>query len=145
MADLKKQFIRASYLFQGLVNLAFALFFFHVDTSPGGSGGGITGLEIIIKLFLVFISCLSFITVLVLIFMGEASAKYWAVMTSSFYILFYETVTIFAVAGVALGSLSLYATVLLTGVAVLFLNATSLYFLHEILRDQRIKQRLQEQ
>jgi len=135
LAKLRRQFIRASYLFQGLINLVFALFFVRLDVSPGGSGGGITGLEIVVKSFLVFVSGLSFLTALILIFRGESSAKYWATMTSFFYILFYEATTIFAFAGVALGNYSLFITALIIGVAILFLNVTSLYFLHKILRN----------
>jgi len=82
---MKKVLLGVFYTLQGLGNLVLGLFFV-----SGGLGGGGFAMEIIIRSFLVFVSCLSLFTSLTLFLRlekwAQTSGKVSSVLFGAFYV-----------------------------------------------------------
>jgi len=115
-----KVLLIAFYTVQGIGNFMLGLAV-RVDVSPGGPGGFAVGMEIMIKSFLVFASCLSLFTALVLFLRREDWALVLGIVSSVLFSLFYGLLAIFQ-APIAI-------VVRLLCLVIVFLNVVSIFFL----------------
>ena len=90
---IKKVWLIAFYILQGLGNIIRGLFFVKVDAFPHGTVA--VGMEIMIRSFLIFVSCLSLLTALFLFLRREDWALVLGIMSSVLFILFYGVLAIF--------------------------------------------------
>ena len=120
-----KWIIGAFYILQGLGNLILRLYI-RVDVAPGGSGGAAAGMEILIKSFLLFVSCLSLLTALTLFLRREDWAQVFGVVSSVLFGMFYGFLAI----------LPVFIVVRLLSLVIVILNVVSFFFL-EIENENR--------
>ena len=136
---IERMLVGIFYTLQGFGNLLFGLLV------KGGLGGVGYIMEIAVKGFLVFASCLSLVTALLLFLRRENWARVFGIVSSVLLGLFYFSIAFgiaeFFAFGIAQQVAQQYYSAtagLLLSVAIVFLNVVSVIFLNRIVKNKNV-------
>jgi len=135
---MKKVLVGTFYILQGIGNFILGLST-SVEGSYGAPGGVLAGLEIMIKTFLVFVSCLSLITALILFLKLEDWSLNVGIITSAFFCMFYGWMALISYNNlVRPHDITRSAFWLMISIIIVVLNALAPFFLYSLTKNKSV-------